>query len=205
MRHAFRRNWLSPLAGAVVVAMAAQARAGAPTPLALPQVDLNRIYGAWYIVATIPNSFERGMVAPRDVYSPGGGSAIQEDFYVRRGGFDAPVRHFKVHDWVRPGTHNAHWRVRIFWPIDLPFLVLYADPQYRYVLFGEENRRLGWIYSRTPTLSEADYDSLLDRLAALGYDRTRFRKIVQTRDQIGKPGFWSDGIKPSRAVAAGGE
>ena len=31
-------------------------------PLA-PNVDLNSIYGSWYIVATIPNSFEKGMIA----------------------------------------------------------------------------------------------------------------------------------------------
>ena len=26
--------------------------------------------GDWYILATIPNFFERGMVAPHDIYSP---------------------------------------------------------------------------------------------------------------------------------------
>ena len=204
MRHASRPTQVWLLAGAAVWAFAFAARAGAPAPLQLPWVDLGRIYGPWYIVATIPNGFEKGMVAPRDVYSPAGGAAIREDFYVRRGGFDAPVRHFKVHDWVRPGTHNAHWRVQIFWPVNLPFLVIYTDPRYRYVLFGEENRQLGWIYSRTPTLSEADYNALLDRFAALGYDRTRFRKIIQTPDQIGRPGFWSDGVKAAKAVAGAG-
>ena len=183
---------------------ATPAFAGAMAPLPTPPVDLDRIYGPWYIVATIPNGFERGMVSPRDVYSSGGASVIQEDFYVRRGGFGAPERHFRVHDWVRPGTHNAHWRVRIFWPVSLPFLVIYTDPRYRYVLFGEENRQLGWIYSRAPTLSDAEYNALLDRFAALGYDRARFRKIIQTPDQIGQPGFWSDGVRPSRPVAAGG-
>jgi apolipoprotein D and lipocalin family protein len=134
------------------------------------------------------------MVAPYDVYSPGRGGDIQEDFYVRRGGFDAPVKHFRVRDWVRPGTNNGHWRVQIFWPVNLPFLVLYTDPQYRYVLFGEEGRDLGWIYSRTPVIGEEDYRMLLDRFAALGYDKTRFRRIAQTPAQIGQPGFWNDGL-----------
>ena len=34
-------------------------------------------------------------------------------------------------------------RVPIFWPHQrLPFLVLYVDPQYRYVIYGEADRKL---------------------------------------------------------------
>jgi apolipoprotein D and lipocalin family protein len=164
----------------------------APIPLAT--VDLDRMYGGWYIVATIRNGFEKGMVAPYDVYSKRADGDIAEDFYVRWGGFDAPQRHYTVHDWVLPGTGNAHWRVQILWPVNLPFLVLYTDPEYRYVMFGEQNRKLGWIYSRTPNIPDDDYAALLLRFRHAGYDTSSFVKIVQTPDQIGQPGFWSDGI-----------
>jgi apolipoprotein D and lipocalin family protein len=172
------------------------AAAATRPPLTLaPQVDVSRMYGGWYIIATIPNSFERGMVAPYDVYSARPDGGVREDFYAQRGGFGAKRRHFVVHDWVRPGSHGAHWRVQILWPINLPFLVLYVDPDYRYALFGEENRAVGWIYSRTPVVDDAAYAALLTHFAAEGYDTSRFRRIVQRPDQIGKPGFWSDGIK----------
>jgi hypothetical protein len=36
---------------------------------------------------------------------------------------------------------------------------------------------------------------LLERFTALGYDRSKFVKFVQTPDQIGQPGVWSDGIR----------
>jgi apolipoprotein D and lipocalin family protein len=166
-----------------------------PVELA-PRVDIPHMYGGWYIVATIPNAFERGMVAPYDVYSPRPDGSLREDFYVRRGRFSAPRRHFVVRDFVNPGSHGAHWGVRIFWPLKLPFLVLYVDPDYRYALFGETNRSLGWIYARNPILDDAAYADLLQHFAADGYDTTRFRRIIQTPDQIGKPGFWSDGIRP---------
>jgi apolipoprotein D and lipocalin family protein len=136
------------------------------------------------------------MVAPYDVYSKGAGAGVvHEDFYVRHGAFSAPVQHFTTNNRIRPGTNNAHWRVQIVWPINLPFLILYTDPQYRYVLFGEQSRKLGWIYSRTQTIPEADYQGLLQRFQALGYDPSQFRQFVQTPDQIGKPGVWSDGIR----------
>ena len=166
---------------------------GSPIPLA--NVDMDRMYGGWFLIATIPNSFEKSIVAPYDVYSRRPDGDIQEDFYERTGSFQAPLRHFTVHDWVRPGTNNAHWRVQLMWPVNLPFLVLYTDPDYRYVLFGEQNRKLGWIYARTPTIPDADYNALIARFAALGYDRNAFVKFVQTPQQIGQPGFWSDGIQ----------
>ena len=165
---------------------------GPRVPLA--KVDMARMYGGWYLIATAKNGFEKGMVGTYDVYSRRPDGDIRDDFYVRRGGFQAPLRHYVLHDWVRPGTNNAHWRVQILWPVNLPFLVLYVDPDDRYAIFGEDNRKLGWIYARRATIPDTDYQALLDRLQALGYDRTRFVEFVQTPEQIGQPGVWSEGI-----------
>ena len=179
--------------GLAALALAGPARAETPPPQ--PPIDMQKVYGGWYMIATIPNSFEKGMVAPHDAYSRRPDGDLQEDFTFRPGGFAAPEKHYTVHDWVRPGTGNRHWRVQVFWPIDLPFLVLYVDKDYRYIIFGEEDRQLGWIFSRTQTIPPADYADLLNRFAALGYDPDKLVKFVQTPDQIGKPGYWSDGLE----------
>jgi apolipoprotein D and lipocalin family protein len=160
--------WRPALVALALGAGGAGVAAAAHIPLAR-DVDLSRMYGGWHIVATIPNAFERGMVGPYDVYSPRPDGSIREDFYVRRGSFSAPLRHFVVRDFVKPGTGGAYWQVQIFWPLRLPFLVLYVDPASRYVIFGEDSRNLGWIYARDPKLSDAAYKEAFDRLAALGY------------------------------------
>lgn len=179
---------------AILLALGGCASSGR-TPLRLAEhVDLDRMQGGWYLIATIPNRFEKGLVAPYDVYSKRPDGDIREEFYMQRGSFSAPRKRYEVHDWVRPGTGNAHWRVQIFWPVNLPFLLLYADPDYRYVLYGEEERNLGWVYARTPTIPDADYDALLGRFEAQGYDIKQFRKFVQKPEDIGRPGYWSDGI-----------
>ena len=51
------------------------------------------------------------------------------------------------------------------------------------------------ITPRMPAIPDTDYDALLDRFQTLGFDRARFVKFVQTPDQIGQPGFWSEGIE----------
>jgi apolipoprotein D and lipocalin family protein len=109
---------------------------GPPPPPLAPSVDLSRMYGGWYIVANIPNWFEDKLVGLYDVYSPRKDGDIAEDFYTHEGSFASPLKHYTVHDWVTPGTHNAGWRVQIFWPLNFPFLILYVDPDYEYALFG---------------------------------------------------------------------
>ncbi len=168
---------------------------GGGPPIPLAKVDMARMYGRWYLIATIPNGFEKGMVTPCDVFSKRPDGSIREDFYVRRGSLRAQVRHYVAHEWVRPGTNNASWRVQIFWPVNVPFLALYIDPQYRYAMFGERSRKLGWMYSRTPTIPAGEYHRLLGRFEALGYDSSKFEKFVQTPEEFGQPDVWNDGIR----------
>lgn len=185
------------LAATVVLLAAACAAFNDPTKgdLPLATVDLQRMYVGWYIVATIPNRLERGIVGSYDVFSPGETPGLlREDFYMWRGNVTGPKSHFEGCIQVLPGSDNADWRVKPIWPVSLPFKIVYVDPDYRYVLFGEQNRRWGWIYSRTQTISDADYGSLMDEFHKLGWDTSLFRRVVQTPDQVGAQGFWSDGI-----------
>jgi apolipoprotein D and lipocalin family protein len=195
--HCGGSNWaMSRAAGLTLLAYLALAGAssGAGESSPQPPIDMRKMYGGWYMIATIPNAFERGIVAPYDVYSERPDGDIQEDFTFRPGSFSAEPRHYTVHDWVLPNTGNRHWRVQVFWPINLPFLALYVDKDYRYVIFGEEDRQLGWIFSRSQTIPPPDYADLLRRFAALGYDPAKLVMFVQTPDQIGKSGYWSEGV-----------
>ena len=170
---------------------------GPPLPLA-QNVDLSRMYGRWFIVATIPNRVERGMVAAYDIYSPRTPDSLREDFYFKQGGFLQPEHHLTTNDKIEPDSGSASWKVQIVWPVRLPFLLTYVDPDYRFALFGERGRDLGWIYAREPILSEQDYQRLLKKFADAGYQTASFRKIIQSPDQVGQPGFWSDGVSQSR-------
>ena len=67
----------------------------------------------------------------------------------RRGGFAGTVKHARTTISIRPNTGAADWRVHIG-PLTLPFQVLWVDPDDRFALFGEQNRKLGWVYGRSP-------------------------------------------------------
>lgn len=165
----------------------------AAKPLATVPVDLPRYMGRWYVIANIPYFAERDFVGSRAEWSLREDGRIDDVFIGRKGGFDGPEKRYAFVDSVKTGSEGGEWSVRVFWPIYVTQLTLYVDPAYRYTILGYPNKKLGWIFSREPTMDEATYRSLLARLDGMGYDVSRFRRVPQTPDQIGQPGFASPG------------
>ena len=67
---------------------------GNGTPIQLAKIDMARMYGGWYLIATASrNPGEKGMVEPYDVYSKRPDGDIREDFSVRQGSFNSPKNH----------------------------------------------------------------------------------------------------------------
>ena len=56
-------------------------------------------------------------------------------------------------------------------------------------MVGYPGRSYGWIFARKPVIDDATYQSLLGRMGDQGYDISQFRRVPQTPNQLGKPGF----------------
>jgi apolipoprotein D and lipocalin family protein len=163
---------------------------GGGTPLTLAKsVDLSRYSGKWYIVAEIPYWGERGNVGDTATYTVLPNGTIDDKYFAHEGSFTGKVDTNDLNDYVVAGTNNALWRVRLFWPIYVSYPILYVDPEYRIALVGYPDRSLGWIFSRSKTMDDATYQAMLKRFAAEGYDISQFRRVPQSPDEIGKPGF----------------
>ena len=183
---------------AVLVLCACASTPKNPNPLAsqelkLATLDLPKYMGRWYIIANIPYFGEKGYVGSRSEWALRDDGKIDDAYIGRKGGFDAPETRRTFVDSVVPDTGNAKWRVRLFWPIYVTQLTLYVDPMYQYTILGYPDKSLGWIFSRTPFMPEAKYQEMLMRLEQQGYDISRFRRVPQQPEQIGKPGFFSPG------------
>lgn len=163
--------------------------------LKLAQVDLPRYMGHWYIIANIPYFGEKDYVAGQSEWTLRPDGKIADAYIGRKNNFDAPETRREFVDTVVPDTGNAHWRVRIFWPISVSQLTLYVDPMYQYTVLGYPDKSLGWIFSRTPYITEAKYQELLGKLEEQGYDISRVKRVPQQREQMGKPGFHTPGDK----------
>ena len=195
----------SYLAPALIVAIALLTTACSTTPpnpnpraaseLKLAAVDLPRYMGRWYVIANIPYFGEKDYVAGQAEWKLRPDGKIDDAYIGRKGGFDAMETRREFVDTVVPNTGNAHWRVRLFWPISVSQLTLYVDPMYEVTILGYPDKSLGWIFARTPYITDAKYQELLTRMEEQGYDIKRMKRVPQQREQVGKPGFHSPGDK----------
>ncbi len=165
----------------------------ADVPLKLANVDLPRYMGRWYIVANIPYFLEKDLVGSNTTYTLRDDGKVLEDFAARKGGFDGEAKTYQFVNTPDPSTGNAHWSVRLFWPLYGSQDTLYVDDAYEYTLIGYKNKRLGWIFARSPEMSDAKYRELLQKFDAQGYDTSRFRRVPQKPEDLGKSGYQSPG------------
>ena len=142
-------------------------------------VDLPRYMGDWRVIAIIPYFAEKDAVDSVESYALRADGRIANWFTYRKKSFDAPQQKFTALAWVKNHTTNAEWRVRFYGLIVAKYLILDLDPKYRWTVVGHPSRNYGWIMARGKTMPEKTYRQILQRLAAQGYDPTRFVKVPQ--------------------------
>lgn len=171
VRSLFRR-----LAGLAVLALAGCASAPPPLPT-VPELDLARYLGRWHEVAALPAWFQRQCVGDTtaEYTRDGDRIAVRNRCRTADGGFDEA----RAVAEVQPGSGNARLRVSFLRPFWGDYWVLALDPDYRWVLVGEPSRRYAWVLARTPWLDAAELDGILERAAALGFDRQAFVRTPQ--------------------------
>lgn len=150
-----------------------------PTIPTAGSIDLPRFMGDWYVIANIPTFIEKDAYDAVESYALRPDGRIQTTYRQRRGSFDAKLKTMRPVGTVRPGTGNAVWGMQFVWPIQAEYVIAYVDADYTRTIVARSNRDYAWIMARTPTLSDADYAALVDRLKALGYDTTKLRKVPQ--------------------------
>jgi apolipoprotein D and lipocalin family protein len=145
-------------------------------PLAVvDNVDLNRYLGKWYEIASLPVSQQEGCSCTTAEYS------LMEDGVIKvvnackkKGTVDmAEGKAFIV-----PNSGNAKLKVQFFWPFRGDYWIIELDKDYQYAVVGVPNRKYFWILSRTPEMSEATLEMLVDRVMAKGFDTSKMQRTV---------------------------
>jgi apolipoprotein D and lipocalin family protein len=163
----------------VSVAALAPAPATAPPLETVPHADLTRYIGRWYEIARYPNWFERKCdhnVTADYSTKPTGQIRIVNACITKTGATDQSTGSAKIAD---PST-NAKLKVTFVWPFYGDYWIIALGDNYDYAVVGDPSRDYLWILSRTPTLPDALYQSILAALPAKGYDAQRLVKTTQS-------------------------
>ena len=142
-------------------------------------IDLRRFMGDWYVIATIPTRFEKHAYNALEVYTLKPNGDIATSFHFRDGSFDGNARDIHSVGVVKDGTGNAVWGVEVFWPLKAQYIVAYLKDDYSQVIVARDARDYTWVMARTSTVSAAEYEALVARVKALGYDVSKLRQVPQ--------------------------
>lgn len=167
---------LALLAAAGVVGAGGIAR-GKTTIPPVPNVDLPRFMGDWYVIAHIPSFPERNAYAAVESYARLPDGRIQTTFRFRKGALDGPEKTMHPVGTVTPDTGGAVWGMQFVWPIQAEYVIAYVDADYQQTIVGRSKRDYVWMMARTPTITEADYQTRLRQIEAMGYDITKIRRV----------------------------
>jgi apolipoprotein D and lipocalin family protein len=167
-----------------VALLVAACTSTAPSPplTTVSRVELDRYAGTWHEVALYPNRFQQACATDTTAtYTPLGDGRIGVRNSCRRAdGSEMAVD--GIAEVVDAAT-NAKLKVS-FLPAWIrwtgigrgDYWVLYLSPDYRLAIVGEPSREYLWILARTPTLSEQEYQALMPKIRAAGYDPQRLRR-----------------------------
>jgi len=149
-----------------------------PLPLA-SSVDLPRFMGDWYVIAFIPILLEKDAHNAVETYRLTKEGHVDTSYRFREGSYAGPLKEYQSTGFIKAGTGNAVWAVQFFWPFKADYRVMYVDENSERTVIGREKRDYVWIMARTPTISDADYQAMLQVVAEAGYDPGLLRKVPQ--------------------------
>lgn len=165
---------------AALLLCAGAACAGELPPIKpVTQVDLPRFMGPWYLIATIPTVFEKHAFNAVETYTLQPDGNVRTTFRFNNGAIDGPVKHIQSTGYVHAGSGNAVWGVKLFWGFKAQYIVAWLKPDYSEMIVARDKRDYTWVFARTPSVSPADYASLVGRVKALGYDVSKLYKVPQ--------------------------
>jgi apolipoprotein D and lipocalin family protein len=145
----------------------------------VPQVDMQRYMGKWYVLAHIPTAIEKGAFNAVESYRLNDAGEIETTFTFNQGSFDGPLKAYHPKGFIRNQTSHAEWGMQFIWPIKAEYLITHLDQNYTQTIVARDKRDYVWIMARTPQISESEYTALTETVRSYGYDMTRFRKIPQ--------------------------
>ncbi len=143
------------------------------------RVDLERFMGNWYVIAHIPTAIEKNAFNAVESYELERDGTIATTFTFREGGFDGELKRYTPRGFVRDARSNAVWGMQFIWPIKAQYLIIGLDDAYTRTVIARDKRDYVWIMARTPQIPEEYYLSLVEDIAAVGYDTSRLRKVPQ--------------------------
>lgn len=158
----------------IIALLASQSLMAADLPpvQSVPQVDLARYVGTWHEVARFPMYFQNqcvGDVTANYSQMDNGKIKVLNRCRTQDGDFTEAEGSAGVVD----NTNNSQLKVSFFWPFRSDYWIIGLDPEYRWAVVGNPDRKYLWILSRSKTMTPSDLAAAKASAIAQGFDLTK--------------------------------
>ncbi len=160
------------------------APAAALTPV--PDFDLNRYYGTWYEIASIPGFLQSHCARDtQSEYTAAGNGAIATRSHCLRadGSMESNEGQARPLDPSLPSVlkiTTVHFLGIWWYPFGRESIVIAVGPDYRWLLNGHPSLRYGRILAREASLSAESLQTITAALVKQGFDPCAFVFTPQT-------------------------
>ena len=152
-----------------------------PQIATVPQVDIKRFMGPWYVIAAIPTAIETESFNAIESYKLDDDGTIATTFTFNKGSLDGKVKTYNPRGFVVENSGNARWGMQFIWPIKAEYLIAHVDENYTETIIARNARDYVWIMARTPHLSDAAYQALVQKVNDMGYDVQKLRQVPHNK------------------------
>jgi apolipoprotein D and lipocalin family protein len=135
--------------------------------------------GTWYEIARFPFRVQEGCFGTTATYALRADGTVSVLNQCRKGSFGGQLSTAEGTARVVDATSNAKLAVTFFWPFSGDYWIIDLGKEYEYAVVSVPSRQYLWILSRTPTMPDAVYARILDRLRAQGFDTRGLIKTPQ--------------------------
>ncbi len=143
------------------------------------EVDLSRYIGTWYEIASYPQFFQRRCTGTTATYRLRDDGLIDVENRCYKDSLEGREAVAKGRARVPDSAESAKLEVSFFGPFWGDYWVIDLGEDYEYAVVGSPSRDFLWILSRTPTMEDAVYQGILERLRANGYSLDELQKTPQ--------------------------
>jgi apolipoprotein D and lipocalin family protein len=141
-------------------------------------LDLNRFSGKWYVIASIPGSFDKNWNNITETFTLGSTGKVDIDMtYVKEG--ETEIRGKKAKGFPYTENKNTQWEIQFIWPFTSGYLVEELGPDYSYVVVGHPQKLYFYIMNRTGKMDETLFADIMMRYTKKGYEINDLRIVIQ--------------------------
>ncbi|MDP3086875.1 MAG: lipocalin family protein [Methylotenera sp.] len=158
-----------------------------PPIATVPQVNLPKFMGNWYVIAAIPTMIETKSYNAIENYKLDADGTIATTFTFNKGSLDGEFKTYQPRGFVIENSGNALWGMQFIWPIKAEFRIAFLNDDYTQTVIARNARDYVWIMARTPTISDVEYTKLTNFISNLGYDLKKLRKVPHNASKASQP------------------